>query len=86
MVRYVVTSDEEFHSLQSDWNALHREANGKPFQSFDWLFSWWRVYRDLIRMQLLVVRDGDRLVGVVPFLCGGEGESGFQTSPPADDG
>ncbi len=78
MVRYVVTSDEDFHSLQSDWNALHREANGKPFQSFDWLFSWWRVYRDLIRMQLLVVRDGDRLVGVAPFFVEERGKAGFR--------
>ncbi len=67
MTEFVLTSDEEFEALKSDWDALHEEAQGNLFQSFDWLFSWWRVYRDTIRMALLILRDGDHLVGIVPF-------------------
>ncbi|HTY01791.1 MAG TPA: GNAT family N-acetyltransferase [Bacteroidota bacterium] len=77
MEQRVLTTDEEFEALRPDWNALHEDGRGTPYQAFDWLFSWWKVYRDLVRMRLLVLRDRDRLCGVVPLFIETKKVAGF---------
>ncbi|MGA9120169.1 MAG: hypothetical protein WB699_12465, partial [Bacteroidota bacterium] len=53
-------------ALRPEWESLWAEAGGTLYQSFFWLSTWWQVYHDKVQMQLLVVRDGGRLVGLVP--------------------
>jgi CelD/BcsL family acetyltransferase involved in cellulose biosynthesis/SAM-dependent methyltransferase len=48
------------------WDLFDASAEATPFQSPAWLIAWWRAFHpgDL---RTIVVRDGDRLVGLAPF-------------------
>lgn len=68
-----VVTTSEFADLASDWNRLSR---GVPFRSFEWQECWWRHYglvpdRSLgdRELRILVVRDGDQVVGIAPWYC-----------------
>ena len=54
-----------------DWDALlARSASNRPCLAPFWLLAWWRVFGDKQgrRLAALLVYDGERLVGLAPFL------------------
>jgi CelD/BcsL family acetyltransferase involved in cellulose biosynthesis len=74
----VITDVEGFRALEHDWRALYeasREAT--PFQTWDWLYTWWEVYGAPDTLRLVTVRDGDRLAGVLPLMVAGRGRLQF---------
>jgi len=55
-------------ALRDEWGALHalcREAT--PFNSWEWLCSWWQAYGGQRRLRVLVWRLDGALVGIVPL-------------------
>jgi CelD/BcsL family acetyltransferase involved in cellulose biosynthesis len=51
------------------WEALlGRSAANQPTVSPLWLLPWWRVFGAGRRLRVVVVRDGDRVVGMAPLL------------------
>ncbi|MFD3518241.1 GNAT family N-acetyltransferase [Streptomyces sp. NPDC058657] len=59
----------DFAELRTEWDALHRRcAAATPFQSHAWLSSWWLSYGTEGRLRTVLVRRGDRLVGVAPLM------------------
>jgi CelD/BcsL family acetyltransferase involved in cellulose biosynthesis len=61
----------ELAAVRGQWSdLLERSDSNHPFLSPEWMLSWWRVYGPLDRRRLraVLVRDGDRLVGLAPFL------------------
>lgn len=46
-----ITTWSDLAALEPEWNAL---AGDSPFQSWDWLATWWKHYGNVVR------RDGDR--------------------------
>lgn len=63
-----VVDTGEFKSLQRDWQILYGECpNATPFNSWEWLFSWWRSYRGVRQLRLLTWRSGRTLVAVAPM-------------------
>lgn len=53
-------------SLESGWDALAVEAS-RPFCAPAWLLAWWaQAAPDGCRLRLVMVRDGQALVGVAP--------------------
>lgn len=68
----VVRDVQGFRALEQDWRDLHAASPAAtPFQSWDWLFSWWEVYGRRGALRLLTARDADRLVGVLPLMLEG---------------
>jgi CelD/BcsL family acetyltransferase involved in cellulose biosynthesis len=68
-----VTDTGEFRSLQRDWQVLYRQCpDATPFNSWEWLFSWWQTYRGARKLKLLTWRSGDALVGVAPLCLAAE--------------
>ena len=62
-----------FRALQHDWRLLHHACPGvTPFNSWEWLFSWWQAYRGAKRLRLLTWRLDDELVGVAPLYSNAE--------------
>jgi CelD/BcsL family acetyltransferase involved in cellulose biosynthesis len=53
-------------ALRPEWLALWQSAGVLPFQHPDWLIPWWSEFHDGT-LNVIVVRDGERLVGVVPL-------------------
>jgi CelD/BcsL family acetyltransferase involved in cellulose biosynthesis len=61
---------EALLACADQWSALlARSADNQATQSPLWLSTWWSVFggRDGRRMSLLLLRDGNELVGVAPF-------------------
>jgi CelD/BcsL family acetyltransferase involved in cellulose biosynthesis len=62
-----VLDDEGFHALEKDWQALFdRAGSPTPFQSWEWMSSWWRHHREG-KLFILVARDNDVVVGILPL-------------------
>lgn len=56
-----------FEALQGEWNALvARSQNDRIFQRWEWHYHWWQAYCPG-ELFVLVVRDGERLVGLAPM-------------------
>src|SRR4030067_1003613 len=67
-----LTSDQEFDSLEPEWNPLvERAAPNMPFLRFEYLRTWWRTrggseWNDAA-LRLVIAREAGSLVGVAPF-------------------
>ncbi|TAK10199.1 MAG: GNAT family N-acetyltransferase [Candidatus Manganitrophaceae bacterium] len=69
-----VTTVEALEALRPEWSALYeRCAGATPFQSPEWLLSWWKCF-GAGQLWVLVLRRGGRLVGLAPFFIGSLGE------------
>jgi len=66
MTSTILTTQSEFEGLKEQWAALHHDAHGSLFQSHDWLGAWLRVFRNRVRLRVLVLQENGRLAGVVP--------------------
>ncbi len=65
----VVDSFEALRSLRDDWDGLI-DASRSPSicLSWEWLHTWWEVFFDCgVGLQVLLVHEGDRVVGLAPF-------------------
>lgn len=57
-----------FRSLRTEWETLYRRcASATPFNSWDWLFSWWQSYGASRHLRILTCRRDGELVGVLPL-------------------
>ena len=57
-----------FRALRDEWAALHAACPSRtPFNSWEWLFSWWQAYGYGKRLRLLICRFGGELVAVAPL-------------------
>lgn len=64
----VLTSTAEFAGLAPHWNRLHAEAAAASvFNSWMWLYEWWRTYGAGRELRLLVAREDRSLLGVLPL-------------------
>ena len=60
---------DEFSAIAREWHDLHARCdNASPFQSHDWLASWWRAYGKSGRLFVVIVRRNGRLVFAAPLM------------------
>ena len=60
-----------FASLQEEWDELYQSCpSATPFQSWEWLYSWWKVYGEgYYELRLITVRSEEGLlVGLLPLM------------------
>ncbi|MCF6190028.1 MAG: GNAT family N-acetyltransferase [Cocleimonas sp.] len=71
----LVNSVDEFKSLQKNWDNLYDKCDkNSVFSSWDWVFTWWEVFKDQFERELFILcfYQGDMLVGIAPFqICKG---------------
>lgn len=67
----VFSTSEEFESLKQSWNKLNHEShNGTIFISWEWLYTWWEVYKNDGSRKLYILCCYDhrkQLIGIAPF-------------------
>lgn len=65
----VVDSPAALMSLGDEWNRLLEASPARAIcLRWEWMQIWWDTYRDCATgLRLLLVRHGDRLVGLAPF-------------------
>ena len=57
-----------FRALAAEWAKLHDACpDSHPFNSWEWLFSWWQAYGQAKQLCLLTCRLDGRLVGIAPL-------------------
>jgi CelD/BcsL family acetyltransferase involved in cellulose biosynthesis len=62
-----VTTKEGIDRLVPEWRSLwQRVANATPFQSPEWLLSWWECFGNSAP-SVVTARNGDQLIGVLPL-------------------
>jgi CelD/BcsL family acetyltransferase involved in cellulose biosynthesis len=62
-----------FRALRREWADLHTACPyATPFNSWDWLFSWWQAYGGPQLLRILTFRSGPTLIGVAPFFLASE--------------
>ncbi|MHC2067734.1 GNAT family N-acetyltransferase [Bremerella sp. T1] len=70
MRRYVreINDPAQLEALAGDWEKLHQQTPGATFfQTLDWLRITLRHFKREQKLRLLLVCEGDELVGIVPF-------------------
>jgi hypothetical protein len=74
-----LTSDNDaFRALEDQWHALHEACpQATPFQTWEWLYTWWEFYGTPGTLRLVTARRDDRLVGVLPLMVTGPGRLQF---------
>jgi len=67
-----VTRIETVHGLNAirpHWNALLSDSTADgPFLTWEWLSAWWAHLAGAARLQVLAAWEGDRLLGIGPFV------------------
>jgi CelD/BcsL family acetyltransferase involved in cellulose biosynthesis len=66
-VRVVESQDPaRIAALRPEWSELHGIASANPFQSWEWLSTWWRTFGQRRPPWILEARDrGNRLAGLL---------------------
>jgi CelD/BcsL family acetyltransferase involved in cellulose biosynthesis len=67
----LVTDVAVLERYAQEWTALlARSASNRPTQAPLWLLAWWRLFgaRERRRLATVLFFDGERLVGLAPFL------------------
>lgn len=65
----VVNEVTAFASLEREWDELAANSSATVFQTFDWQYLWWKhfaVRRDC-HLFLVLVKSGEKLIGIAPF-------------------
>lgn len=74
----VIRDTDGFRALEDQWHALHEACpQATPFQTWEWLCTWWEIYGTPGDLRLLAARHDDRLVGVLPLMVAGPGRLQF---------
>lgn len=65
----LLTDPRQWLTLKSEWGKLVEETDdSNVFQSFEYLWSWWKycgIWNDL---RIIVIRRSDAIIGVVPLM------------------
>jgi CelD/BcsL family acetyltransferase involved in cellulose biosynthesis len=62
-----------FGAMREEWALLHAACPDRtPFNSWEWLFSWWQAYGRGKQLRLLVCRSGREVVGIAPLYVASE--------------
>ena len=68
----VLRDTKGFASLQEEWDELYDSCpRATPFQSWEWLYSWWEIYgKGSYGLRLVTLRDPNSglLVGLLPLM------------------
>jgi CelD/BcsL family acetyltransferase involved in cellulose biosynthesis len=63
----IVTDDEKFDSLETEWNELVNQSNVRFYQLFLWLRNWWKHFNKDADLHIILIRFNGSLVGIAPL-------------------
>lgn len=65
----VLQDPRQWLSLKDEWDALLQQTpDSNVFQSFDYLWQWWKYFGHWNGLRIMVVRRGNTVIGVVPLM------------------
>jgi CelD/BcsL family acetyltransferase involved in cellulose biosynthesis len=65
-----ITSIDEFRNLRTVWNeTLEKSSCPVLYLTFEWMYCWWKCLgKTRKNLYVLVVRDGEDILGIAPFM------------------
>ncbi len=64
-----IRTEQAFRALEEEWtNLLTKSKADTVFLTWDWLYHWWRTYKEGKELRIFLIRNENELVGVAP-LC-----------------
>jgi CelD/BcsL family acetyltransferase involved in cellulose biosynthesis/glycosyltransferase involved in cell wall biosynthesis len=74
----VVGDLQELQTLREPWDDLVQQAGVSIFQTFEWQTAWWKTFSSGRSLHTMLVWEGGRLVGIVPFFLEPKGIGGIR--------
>jgi len=73
-----ITDISEFKTLKGPWNALLKQNHiNDAFLTWEWLFSWWKVFNKGKQLWLVTAWKSNQLVGIAPLMLERRGKLGL---------
>ena len=73
-----ITDDNSFRSLKEQWSQLLSQSSTQSaFLTWEWLYSWWNVYRGNKNLRLITAWRDSNLAGIAPFMLEKKGKFGL---------
>ena len=73
-----ISDDDSFANLKEQWNRLlAKNAIQSAFLTWEWLYSWWNVYRGNKKLRLITAWRDSELAGIAPFMLKKRGKFGI---------
>lgn len=64
----ILNSIEEFDRLRESWDRLlHQSSRATVFNSWEWLYYWWKHYGNSHQLRILVVTRNSEVIGIAPL-------------------
>jgi CelD/BcsL family acetyltransferase involved in cellulose biosynthesis len=64
----LVTSADALEALRDPWRELAASSeSATPFQTWEWQTAWWKAFGGRKRLHLVLMHEGDDLVGLMPL-------------------
>lgn len=64
----IISDEQGFRPLCNQWNDLLRSStSNNVFLTWEFLFTWWKVYGGTSKLYIILAFDGADLVGIAPF-------------------
>jgi CelD/BcsL family acetyltransferase involved in cellulose biosynthesis len=65
---HLLTTPEALEALRSEWVALQdRVPQTSVFMTWEWQFLWWKHYGQGQPLRVLVVQEGEKVLGILPL-------------------
>lgn len=66
----VIKDDADFHGLRDRWNdLLAASESNNIFLSWEWVYTWWGIFKGERELNILAFWKEDELVGIAPLLA-----------------
>jgi CelD/BcsL family acetyltransferase involved in cellulose biosynthesis len=67
----ILKEESDFKKLKDVWNNfLIKAGHHNIFLTWEWLYSWWEVYKKNKQLNILIIKVGDEIKGIAPFYVG----------------
>lgn len=63
----IISTEEEFDELKTDWNLLCERTDSGVFQIFEWNRTWWDHFGASGELQIFVLYNDETVVGIAPL-------------------
>jgi len=61
----LIENIRDFESVKDDWNKLAKGL--APINSFEWMFKWWKYFKNNNELKILVAEKDQKIVGIAPL-------------------
>jgi CelD/BcsL family acetyltransferase involved in cellulose biosynthesis len=75
-----ISEETEFKTLKESWSSLlHQNHINDAFLTWEWLFSWWMVFKEGKQLWLITAWKKNKLVGIAPLMLEKRGKLGLNS-------